>query len=168
MSPRATGASVLAAWRATTSNMLSLVEVATAHAGTPFIRRTTWDHDVTFGSLTFTATPVQYGKIQVDRHDEQGGITLKLPDVDGSIAALVLLSYTFRETRVRFWVTDLVATGGAGTDGILSVFYVESVECEDGAVTFHLRSSFAIFDAQLPRGTMTRTEFPGLPSDSGV
>lgn len=166
MSPRATGSGVLAAWRSSTSKMLTLVEVATGDAGTPFIRRTDWDTDLTFNSFTFSATPTQFGRISVEGHTEQGGIDLKLPDVDGAIAALVLTCTTFRSTRVRIWITDLSATGGSGSDGVLSTYYVESVDLEDGAATFHMRSSFAIFDAPLPRGTITRTEFPGLPSDT--
>lgn len=163
--PLTIDSTVLAAWRSSTSNMLACVEIATGDTTTPFIRRTDWSEDVTFNSLTFTATPTQFGKIEVAPHTEQGGIDLKIPDTDGAIAALVLASYTFRSTRVRIWITDLSVCGGSSSGGRYAVYFVESAECEDGAVTFHLRSQFAIFDAQLPRGTMTRTEFPGLPQD---
>ncbi len=163
--PLTIDAGVLAAWRSSTDNMLSLVEIATGDAGTPFIRRTDWDVDVTFNTFLFTATPEQFGQISVEGHTEQGGIDLKLPDVDGAIAALVLTCTTFRSTRVRIWITDYSATGGAGSAGRLATYYVESVELEDGAATFHLRSSFAVFDVQLPGRTMTRELCPGLPQD---
>jgi len=166
--PLTIDSTVLAAWRSGTDNMLACVEIATGHAGTPFIRRTDWDTDITFNSLLFSATPTQFGRIDVTPHSEQGGIDLKLPDHDGAIAALALLAYTFRDTRVRIWLTDLSVTGGSGSGGRYAVYFVESVDVEDGAATFHLRSQFAIFDAQLPRGTMTRTEFPGLPSDTSL
>lgn len=161
--PRSIDASVLAAWRSSNPDHVSLIEIATGDTTTPFIRRTDREYDLTFNSATFTAIPPEYGQIQVESHTEQGGIDLKIPDTDGALAALALASYTFRSTRVRIWITSIVATGGSGSNGLLSKYFVESVDCEDGAVTFHLRSSFAAFDVALPRGTLTLTDFPFLP-----
>lgn len=165
MSPRATAAGVLTAFRSVNPSHVSLVEIATGDSVTPFIRRTDWDSDITFGSLLFTSLPESWGQVAVEPQTQQGGTDIRIADVDGAIAALMLAGHTFRSTRVRMWLTDISATGGAGSDGYLSYYYVQSVVVEDGVATFHTRPSFAFFDLDLPRGTVTRTDFPGLPSD---
>lgn len=163
--PRSTSSTVLTPFRSTNPSHVSLIEIATGDTGTPFIRRTDRDYDVTFNSFVFSAYPNTWSNVTVASHTEQGGVDIKVPDLDGAIATLALSGYCFRSTRVRLWLTDIAATGGSGSDGYLEHHYVESVECEDGAVTFHCRPQLAVFDVDLPRGTMTRDVFPGLPSD---
>ncbi len=140
-----------------------LVEIATGYATTPYLRATDRDYDVTFESHVFTARSVEGGQMKVESQNEQGGIDVKIGDTSGEIAALYQAGARFRGTRVRVWVTDVAATGGAGAFGVMSEYAVESVVFEDGAVTFHCRTSMAVFGVELPRGRFTRADYPGLP-----
>lgn len=162
---RSTAAGVLSDFRSANPDVVTLVEVATGDAGTPFIRRCDRESSATFSTFTFEAQPHAFGQIQIAAHTEQGGVDVRLADLDGAIAALALGGSCFRHTRVRIWTTNVGSLGGAGSDGFLETTFVETVECEDGAVVIHCGGQFAVFDLDLPRGRLTRTEFPGLPSD---
>ena len=166
--PRAIHAGTLAAWRANPTAHLCLVEVATGNAGTPYLRRTDRDYDVTFGGNVYTAQGPAFGQIMLQPHTEQGGVDVRIPDTDGTIAALASSGAYFRNTRVRIYVAEpnIVAANPTQTYGALNTFFVEAPRIEDGVATFRCRARVAAWGVDCPRTRFTRSEYPGMPGET--
>lgn len=166
--PRSVNAALLAAVRSETFQPIGLVEIATGSTGTPYIRRTDREYDVTFGSATYSAGAVELGRVEVSQQTETGGIDVRVGDPDGAIAALIVAGTNFRGTRVRTWISDaaVVAANPTQEYGFLSIHYVESAAIEDGAAVFHCRSQLSVFDLDIPRNTYDFTAFPNLAREA--
>lgn len=147
-----------------------LVEIATGLTGAnAFIRITNADADVswpTSGGATYTSRPMQISDARIDGGDHEG-ITFRLADADDYFATW-LLSTNFRHQKVRRWLVSLGSTA-TSAHAILDVYRVESRERTPHEVVFSAKPAQGILSQlKLPRRTMTRSDFPGLPREGLV
>lgn len=139
-----------------------LFEIPTGLASPATLRYTTAKYAVTFGSQTFEPIPAVPPSQSFQGPGEAGGVALTVGDVDGTISGYVEAGATFEGQTVVLYLTDLAATGGAGTDAIPDEYVIESLERGQGYVTFAMRNAFGTFDTKVPRLVATRATFPGL------
>lgn len=143
-----------------------LIEIETGDVGTPYIRITTAEQNVTFAGSTWTARPFGSGAVKVDSQDTPD-FTLTLADVDDYFATW-LLTTNFRHAKVSRYVVDREALGSSAY-AIKDTFRVTKRDRTDREFLFTCRPLSAIFqELTLPRRTVSRETFPGIPLTGGV
>lgn len=130
----------------------------------------TGEADVEMGGLTWTARPFEHGDGQLESHAESGGIDLHMADGDGWWETMLAAGAVFAGKRVTMYRTDRSALGSAQplTDAIRDDFIMDTWERAQGVVRIPLLPLLSRLSIDVPLGTMTRREFPGIPGINQV
>lgn len=165
---RAFPAALATAFRSESPKPVWLVHIASD--GSPAnLYYAAYDGDVVLGGLTFAQRPMEIPESAIEGHSEAPVLELKVADADGVLSGYLAAGATFRNQRVKFYLTDLSVTGSGSslTDSFPHTFFVEAVSRIHGWIVFRLRSQFNAFDIDFPTTTTTHSEFPGL-ADGGA
>lgn len=161
--PRATPAAVTTPWRGETPEPLYLIEL-TARDGT-IERICSGDGDVTFAGEDYAARPLTFDEVSIDEHGETPPTPLRMADADGWWQTLHAAGLDFVGGRARIIRTDRSAVAGAVSDAV-SVsdrFIIESWRRVQGGVHVELMPLLALLEQEIPKRTVTRRLFPGIP-----
>lgn len=166
---RGTPSAVTTPYRSEGPDPLLLVHIETG--GTPAdLRYTSWEAAVEMGGVTWSPRPLELDDTRLEAHTEAGSTDLRIGDGDGYFQTLVAAGVDLTNQRVRLYRTSGAALGSGQplTDAIRDDWYVESWDRVHGVVVLHLRPLLSIFDIDVPRTTVTRAEFPGIPDGQAV
>lgn len=163
MTPRAIDADVLSDAQSATPSPVLLVQLATGAPDPAYFWWTTRDHSISFGGVTFEARPVEVDETTIDTHTEKSGPKLRVMDLDGALGALVAAGYDFARRRVRLWRTAASKIGSSDTPGMVDDWLVDFYERAGGAFSFALKPILMVFSTPLPRRSLDRSLFPGIP-----
>lgn len=143
-----------------------LAEIATGK--TPaFLRFTPFGRPVTFGGNVFSSRRLEVDEVRVQGTAQASSLQLRVDDTDGTLHAIVQAGGDFQNQRVKLYRTNVGSTGSGGTDSILDVYIVDFYQRAGRAFAFSLKPLVAVFDVEVPLRTMTRDDFPGMPSEAG-
>ena len=167
---RGTPSSVTTPFRAETSGQVWCLDIATGAETTPALRVTTYDGDVVIGSDTFSPHPLNIGTISIEDHGEAGYLSVQLGDADAGWKALQDDGADFQGKRVKAYRTSVsaLAAGAAATDTIRDDFIIEKWRRVQGGVELTLRSFLGFLDFEVPKRTVTRRDYPGIPDVNTV
>lgn len=145
-----------------------LVRIATGLTSPTYLRY----HDapqvesLTFDSEAYVPWGMDVPEQRLQAATETGSVPLRLADPAGTLAGYIL-SRGFYNQRVNVRLTDRAVIDAGGTTALRHDYFVEGAEIEEGAVTLSLRPLYGVFGIEVPGGTITRAEFPGLPRTAG-
>ena len=123
--------------------------------------------DLTALSQVYTGLPVKRGDISSNTNAEISGVDISIPNVDRSIEGIIQGNRYLRGCEV-FVVTAFaqhLPSGSSATyvgsaadyNAVLKdLFYIDSVNSDENAVTFNCRSKFDINSIVLPARTFSR------------
>lgn len=171
---RDVAASLLAYLREENPRIVLLVEIATGLAATPTLRYASTNCDLVWGvdgmgsPLTWSRRPFDPGEIRVESQDNADGPTLELGDVDRVFRDLVAAGAPLagQSAICRLTVEQLCLSSSAENTAIRDDFLIDHWEMPEGKIRLALKPYAALFDVLLPRTTMTRVDFPGIPRDA--
>lgn len=166
--PRATPSAVLTPWRGETPEPIHLIEL-TARDGS-IVRICTGDGDVTFAGNVYAWRPLAHDEVAVEEHAETPATPLRFADADGFWKAQEDLGRDFVGGRVRIIRTDRSALAGAGSDAVSlsDRFVVESWRRAQGGVHVELLPLLSLLEQEIPKRTVTRRTFPGIPDINSI
>lgn len=168
---RGTPAAVVNPFRSESFRPVKLLWIEAGAVATPTARYTSYDADLTWGGFTWTRRPFRLGPIATHDVRERKGITIDLADADDNWQALLDDGADFEGKEVRVYSTDLdaIQTGGGGlADAFRDDFWIQAVTRTQIAVQLECASLLGHLDKLVPAGTVTRTEFPGIPAPNAT
>lgn len=121
---------------------------------------------ITFGGETYSPRPMDVPEQRFQDTRENGTISVRIGDADGTLAGYIASGATFQYVRVRLQLTDRSVIDAAGSAVIRNDYFVESYDRAEGFVTLNLAPLYGVFSLEVPITTFTRSEFPGLPPSS--
>jgi len=165
---RSLAAGLLTLFRAEAPKPVVLVEISTGLAATPTMRLCDREYSLAWGGQVWTGRPAEAGEIRVEAGQDAEGPTITLGDVDRTFRALLTAGAPFVGLRVVLRLTDesLCTSGAAADTAYRDDFLTEQWETPEGKFVLHLKPFASVFDLPLPRTTVTRAEFPGIPRDA--
>lgn len=166
---RSTPSSVTTPFRAETSGQVWCLDLATG--GSPANRRlTSYDGAVTLGGVEYTPHPMEVGEASLDHGAEIDTVTVRLGD-DGTWQTwLDAAGGDFHGQAVVLYRTSTSAleAGAGADDAYRDDYYVESWRRTQGVVELQLRSLLHALQTEVPKRTITRRLFPGIPDVNRV
>jgi len=167
---RAFPAAIAAAFRGEALGLAYLLELDTG-GGTPDpLRIVNGDGDVEFAGSTWTVRPMEFDETGVAPHEEAQSLQLRLADADGFWKALLASGAELRGKRATLFRVPRgsLGSGSVEADSLRDTFLVETWERASGAVSLDLKPLLATLELDVPAGTITRKEFPGIPDINSV
>ena len=167
--PRSTPAALLTAFRSASFDPVYLMQLVTG--GTPAtVYYTNYDAEVEFGGLTWIGRPFNRAEVSHQGSDQSGTLSILLSDHDGNWKTLLDAGADFIGQEVTFFLTDatLLGSGSALTDAFREDYKVEHWERVEHGIRLDLKSFLSILDLEVPRRTITRRHFPGIPDVNAV
>ena len=166
MSPRGLPAGVASDFQSATPTPLILVDLVTG--GSPSnLRWTRRGEASTFAGSTFSPRRFELDEAKVAPSSQTPTLALRVDDTDGAIQALWNAGADFIGRRCTVFRTNVGSTGGAGTDALRDVYYVESWDRVSNSWAFALKPLTSAFDEDAPRAVFTKSDFPGIPAEAG-
>jgi len=145
-----------------------LVRIATGLTSPTYLRY----HDqsqvetITFDGEAYSPWGMDVPESRLQASTETGTVPLRLADPAGTLGGYVL-SRGLLNQRVNVRLTDRAVIDAAGTTSLRHDYFIEGADMEEGAVTLALRPLYGVFGIEVPGGTITRADYPGLPRVAG-
>lgn len=161
-------ADLLTALRGEYPEVVHLVEIYTGYAATPILRYCSRPYDLAWNGNTWTGRDLEPGEVRVESQENRDGPTLELPDGDRVFRTLLAAGAPFVGSRciLRATVESLCLSGSGETTALRDDFLIDGYDLPEARVRIALKPFAALFDVMLPRTTLTRDLFPGIPRDA--
>ncbi len=166
---RALAASLLTALEGENPAIVHLIEIQTGLASTPTLRYCSRPYDLVWSGQTWTGRAgFDPGEIRVESQDNADGPTIELSDTDQVFRALLAAGapFVWQDVVIRMTVEELCTTGAADDTALRDDFLCDGWELPEGKVRLQLKPFAAVYDTLLPRTTLSRVDFPGIPRDA--
>lgn len=161
---RATAAALLSALRGESPEVVLLMDLSTGLTSPATVYLTRRTVETTWNGNTYTTRPIELGDaIEQGGEGEGGGVVVEVGNADSYFETLRAAGADFSGARCVLRLVAASRLTASPVESVTDVFYVESTTYRQGVVRFELLSRFALMRTQIPRGTLTRYEFPGLP-----
>ena len=161
---RATASALLSALRGESPEVVLLMDLATGISSPATLYLTRRTEATTWNGNAYSTRPIELGDaIEQGGEGEGSGVIVAVGNADSYFETLRAAGADFIGARCTLRLVAASRLSASPVESVSDVFYVESVTYRQGVVRFELLSRFALLRTQIPRRTMTRYEFPGLP-----
>lgn len=161
---RATASALLSALRGESPEVVLLMDLSTGLTSPATLYLTRRTVATTWNGNAYSTRPIELGDaIEQGGEGEGGGVVVSVGNADGYFQTLRAAGADFNGVRCVLRLVAASRLSASPVESVSDVFYVESITLREGVARLELLSRFALLRTQIPRRTLTRTEFPGLP-----